>query len=52
MIPLTWVFALLCGTCMSNILMAGLSTHALNLLGVFCIHYLSGIFLKKRIQSS
>lgn len=51
-IPLTWVFALLCGTCMPNVLVSGISTHALNILGVFCVHYLSGTFLAKRIQNS
>ena len=51
-IPLTWVFALLCGACMPNLLQSGLSTHMLNVVGVACNFYLSRIFLAQAIQQS
>ena len=51
-IPLTWVCALLCGTCMPTLLESGTWTHMLNAAGVFINWYLSGIFLAKLIKKS
>lgn len=51
-IPLTWVFALLCGACMPNICYSLTATHVLNLIGVVCNFYLSRTFLKRIITSN
>lgn len=51
-IPLTWVFALLCGACMPSIIVSCGSTHLINIIGVTCNFYLSKIFLTKLISKS
>ena len=51
-IPLTWVFALLCGTCMPTIVHSAGATHLLNIAAVACNNYLSLMFLKKCIRGS
>ena len=51
-IPLTWVIAILCGACMPTLLESGMSTHLLNVLGVYCNHYLSIWFLDRVVKES
>lgn len=52
LIPLTWPFALLCGTCMPTLFQAGLSTHLLNVLAVACNIAMSRVFLRRLITTS
>ena len=51
-IPLTWVFALLCGACMASTFEAGLYTHLLNILAVALNSHMSRQYLTRALKSS
>ena len=51
-IPLTWVFGLLTGALLPNVLLAFLVTHLINIVGVVCTCTLSKTFLGPMVRDS